>query len=168
MLERKCPDCSADVLTLPRDGLGPRFRAVGGSWRLLLGRGAIVAREPTDGVRTWSALEYGCHVRDVFEVFEERIRTTLKKRKPPTFRDWDHDQAAIDGDYANADPDQVAYALASRAGKVADLLDRVSGDEWDKRSTRSDGFGFTVETLARYMLHDVEHHLWDARALLDQ
>ena len=92
----------------------------------------------------------------------------LKKRKPPTFRDFNQAQAAIDGDYANADADHVAYALALNAGKVADVLDRVSDDEWDRLGIRSDGVEFSVETLSRYMLHDVAHHLWDARALLDR
>ena len=112
-------------------------------------------------------LEYGCHVRDVFEIFENRLRMMLKKRKPPTFRDWDQEQAAHKGEYAKQDPAKVAYDLASKAGKFADLIDRVSGDEWAKAGTRSDGAEFTVESLARYMLHDVEHHLWDARELLE-
>ena len=167
VLERTCPDCRADVLGIPLDNLGPRTRTLGGAWRTLLARGGSLATRPTEGERTWSVLEYGCHVHDVFEVFEERIRTMLKKRKPPTFRNWDPDQAAIDGDYANAEADHVAYALAVHAGKVADVLDRVGGDEWDKGGMRSDGAEFTVESIARYLLHDVEHHLWDAHQILD-
>ena len=91
----------------------------------------------------------------------------LKKRKPPTFKDWDQEVAAKLGAYAEQDPAKVAYALASNAGKVADLLDRVGGDEWERRGTRSDGAEFTVESIARYLLHDVEHHLWDAHQILD-
>ena len=91
----------------------------------------------------------------------------LKKRKPPTFTDWNQDDAAAKGDYANQDPAKVAYDLASYAGKYADLLDRVDDDEWQKEGIRSDGPRFTVESLARYTLHDVEHHLWDAREQMD-
>jgi len=90
----------------------------------------------------------------------------LKKRKPPTFKDWDQEVAAVKGGYASQDPAKVAYDLASNAGKYADVLDRVDDDEWAKEGMRSDGAGFTVESLARYMLHDVEHHLWDAREQL--
>ena len=34
---------------------------------------------------------------------------------------------------------------------------------WDRRGTRSNGSVFTVESLGRYHLHDVVHHLWDVR-----
>jgi len=91
----------------------------------------------------------------------------LKKRKPPTFKDWNQEVEAVKSDYAGQDPAKVAYDLASNAGKFADLLDRVDDNEWDKEGFRSDGPRFTVESLARYMLHDVEHHLWDAREQLD-
>ncbi len=91
----------------------------------------------------------------------------LKKRKPPKFKDWNQEDAATAGNYADQDPAKVAYDLASRAGKFADVLDRVSGDEWDKEGMRSDGASFTVESLARYMIHDVEHHLYDVRDQLD-
>lgn len=131
----------------------------------MLGRGENVVRQAPHGDRTWSILEYGGHVRDVFDLFEKRIRQMLKKRKAPTFRDWDQEAAAER--YAAEEPAKVAYALASNAGKVADLLDRVGGDEWDRRGTRSDGAEFTVESIARYLLHDVEHHLWDAHRILD-
>ena len=34
---------------------------------------------------------------------------------------------------------------------------------WQRRGLRSDGSEFTVETLGRYHLHDVVHHLYDVR-----
>lgn len=166
VLERQCGECGYDAQALKRDQLAARIRSVGGAWRQLLSRGSAVERLRDDDDRTWTPLQYGCHVRDVFEVFEKRTRDMLKKRKPPTFRDWDQEEAADKGKYAEQDPAKVAYDLASKAGKFADLLDRVNGDEWQKQGTRSDGASFTVESLARYMLHDVEHHLWDAEEQL--
>ncbi len=167
MLERRCDECGYQADLLGRTELGPRMRAVGGAWRELLGRGAAVHRLRDDDDRTWTPLQYGCHVRDVFKLFEERTREMLKKRKPPTFKDWDQEHAATTGDYAGQDPARVAYDLASNAGKYADLLDRIGGDEWGKQGLRSDGAQFTVESLARYGLHDVEHHLWDAREQIE-
>lgn len=167
VLERECDECGYDAKALDRNELGPRMRAVGGAWRELLGRGGAVHRLRDDDDRTWTPLQYGCHVRDVFKLFEERTREMLKKRKPPTFKDWDQEAAAVKDDYAAQDPARVAYDLASHAGKYADLLDRVDGEEWSKPGMRSDGAEFTVESLARYGLHDVEHHLWDARQQIE-
>lgn len=167
VLERQCAQCGFDAQALRRDELAARMRVVGGSWRQLLGRGPMVEQLRDGDERTWTPLQYGCHVRDVFELFEDRTRKMLKKRKPPTFKDWNQEEAAIKDDYASQDPAKVAYALATNAGKYADVLDRVDGSEWDKQGSRSDGPVFTVESLARYALHDVEHHLWDARDQLD-
>ena len=70
----------------------------------------------------WSALEYAAHVRDVYQLTAERL-TKMIKKNAPTFQDWDQNTAAVEGNYANEDPDKVSYALAVNAGKVADLLD---------------------------------------------
>ncbi len=167
VLERQCDECGYEADALDRNELGGRIRAVGGAWRETLGRGAAVTRLRDDDDRTWTPLQYGCHVRDVFELFEKRTRDMLKKRKPPKFKDWNQEDAAEKGDYSNADAAKVAYTLASNAGKLADVLDRVHGDDWDKEGTRSDGASFTVESITRYVLHDVEHHLWDVHQQIE-
>jgi hypothetical protein len=37
----------------------------------------------------------------------------------------------------------------------------VSGDQWQRTGRRSDGACFTVESFARYLVHDAVHHLYD-------
>jgi hypothetical protein len=37
----------------------------------------------------------------------------------------------------------------------------VTGDQWERTGRRSDGARFTVETFARYFIHDPVHHLYD-------
>jgi hypothetical protein len=169
-LTQACDQCGLDVSALQRSELGTKYRAQAGAFRELLGRKAVVGRRPpvADGAPpVWSALEYGCHVRDALAVLEERLARMLKsgmfgrRPKAPTFVDWNQDQAAIDGDYANADRDKLIYDLAATAGRVADQLDRVRGEQWERYGTRSDGKTFTVESLGRYFLHDVYHHRWD-------
>lgn len=165
VLVRSCSDCGFDAQALERNGLAGRVRSIGASWRELLGAGPAIARlAPGDG-RTWTPLQYGCHVRDVLELFESRLGLMLKK-KAPTFKNWDQEEAAAAGDYANQDADKVAYRLALNAGKYADILDRLSEAEWQRPGTRSDGVTFTVESMTRYLLHDLEHHLWDVRQQL--
>lgn len=99
------------------------------------------------------------------ELLEDRLSLILKKRKPPTFKDWNQEKAA--DKWGELEANKVAYTLATRAGKAADLVDKVRDDEWTKTGTRSDGVEFTAESLVRYMLHDIEHHLWDAHQILD-
>lgn len=164
VLDRTCDQCGYDSSTIARDQLGGRFRANAAAWRAVLKRGDIVARRPPtpDGSSlVWSALEYGCHTRDVYDLVAERLKAMLKK-SDPTFKDWDQNKAAIKGKYDQQDPDKVAYKLAVNAGAVADTFDRLSDAEWARTGTRSDGAKFTIETFGIYILHDLEHHLWDA------
>jgi hypothetical protein len=37
----------------------------------------------------------------------------------------------------------------------------VTGSQWQRTGRRSDGASFTVETFARYLIHDPVHHLYD-------
>ncbi len=162
VLERPCVECETDVTSLPRDELGASFRANAATWRQLLSREQLVDRRPRrpDGTEQWSALEYGAHVRDVYGLFAERVTKMLKK-KNPQFANWDQDLVAIDENYRDQDANKVAYGLAVNAGKVADIYDRLRDDEWNRTGQRSDGATFTVESIGRYLLHDVEHHVVD-------
>ena len=44
---------------------------------------------------------------------------------------------------------------------IADRFDTVHGNQWDRTGRRSDGASFTIDSFARYFLHDVVHHLHD-------
>jgi hypothetical protein len=139
------------------------MRANAAGFRSALNRGDMVHQRPpvpAGEPPRWSALEYAGHVADVYELTDERLKRMLKK-KNPTFSDWNQDHAAVESDYASADPAKLSYSLAATAGKVADVVDRVRGDQWERGGSRSDGASFTIESFARYILHDVTHHLWD-------
>lgn len=169
VLDSSCPQCGFDATQVNRDDLGARCRANAAAWRAVLQRGEMVKRRPpvADGeTPLWSALEYAAHVRDVYELVGDRLKLMLKK-SGPTFKDWDQNRAAIKGKYSEQDPDKVAYKLAFNAGKVADTYDRLSAEEWSRTGLRSDGASFTVESFGKYILHDVEHHLWDAQQGFD-
>jgi len=40
----------------------------------------------------------------------------------------------------------------------------VKEEQWSRRGIRSDGSIFTVDSIARYLMHDPVHHLWDVGA----
>ena len=163
VLEEVCTECGYNASAVDPGDVAALMRTNAASFRAALGRGDIVNIRPPvapGASPVWSALEYGAHVRDVYKVAGERLTKMLKK-KAPTFADWDQNEAAVSGDYGNADVDKVRYDLAANAGRAADLLDKVRDDQWQRTGMRSDGAGFTIATFAVYILHDVTHHLVD-------
>jgi hypothetical protein len=81
----------------------------------------------------------------------------------PLFENWDQDLAADEGRYADQLPSIVGPTLVAAAYAISDLYASVPPLLWQRRGRRSDGHSFTVESLARYQLHDVVHHLHDVR-----
>ena len=58
-------------------------------------------------------------------------------------------------------PAEVAAELRRAAFAIAGRFEGVTGDQWQRTGARSDGARFTVETFARYFIHDPVHHLYD-------
>lgn len=159
VLDRPCPQCGFDPASLTPQDVARRVDAALPRWDAALSREDVRVR-PDD--ETWSPLEYGCHVRDVFELFRERLGLMLAE-DGASFANWDQDATAIEKDYASADPAAVRAELAEQGGLARDAFAAVPEDAFGRRGLRSNGSGFTVVTLARYFLHDVEHHLHDVR-----
>jgi len=157
VLERACPECGFDTAEVDRDDLAGRIAATSRGWAEVLERPDV--RERPDG-DTWSPLEYGCHVRDVHRVYAGRVGRMLDE-DDPHYENWDQDASALQERYAEQDPTAVAGELAAAGDLLGELFAGVDGDGWDRTGRRSDGATFTVDSIARYYLHDIEHHLWD-------
>ena len=83
----------------------------------------------------------------------------------PRFANWDQDATAVEERYDLQDPAEVGPALVDGGGGGrGGLRRRCPTTPGSRRGVRSNGTVFTVETLGRYHLHDVVHHLWDVRA----
>ncbi|WP_258805634.1 DinB family protein [Pseudarthrobacter sp. NS4] len=157
VLSRPCPECSFDATTVTPSTVPGNIENILPRWRAVLRR-SDVAERPNDN--TWSALEYACHVRDVFSLFDQRLNLMLDS-EDARFENWDQDQTAIDRDYANADPAVVSAELTAEGKQAAESFAGVREAEWGRKGLRSNGSEFTVLTLAQYFLHDVVHHLHD-------
>ena len=101
-------------------------------------------------------------MRDVFRLFDRRLHLMLDD-DDPLFANWDQDEAALADRYAEQDPAVVSDQLLAAAEAMAASLDAVRPDQLGRSGRRSDGARFTVETFARYLIHDPVHHLWDVR-----
>jgi hypothetical protein len=157
VLQRRCPECGFDARTFARENTGALIRTNAAAWPLILAAPDAASRPSAD---VWSPLEYACHVRDVFRIYDERLRRMLTE-DDPRYENWDQDETAVTDRYSEQESAAVATELVTRATRLADRFDAVSGVDWDRPGTRSDGAHFTVESFARYLVHDPVHHLWD-------
>jgi len=164
VLGQACPDCGFDASTCPADTVPGLLRGNAVRWQQLLGDGAIHPGRPVPGV--WSPLEYACHVRDVYERFDHRISLMLTEWNP-LYPNWDQDATAVAERYEEQDPAAAVHSLSRAAEALAVLLEGVSPTDQQRPGRRSDGASFTVDTIARYMIHDPLHHLWDVTTGVD-
>jgi hypothetical protein len=160
VVDRPCPDCGYDAGQVTVDQLPVAVRDNATAWEAVLAAPDVRARP---AATVWSPLEYAAHIRDVHRVFLERVDLMLAAPADtvPTFPNWDQDATAVASDYASQDPAAVAEELLDAADAVAAAYEAVPPDGWGRRALRSNGSAFTLESLGRYHLHDVVHHLWD-------
>jgi hypothetical protein len=158
-LTRPCPECGFDATTVRRDEVAPLTRRYAGLVHdALLRPDAAVRPRPA----VWSPLEYACHVRDVCTLFAERLQLMLTE-DDPLFANWDQDVTALESRYWTQNAQHVAAALQLNSDYIADAFAAVRDDQWQRPGSRSNGSVFTVDTFARYFLHDLAHHAWDVR-----
>ena len=159
VLDRACPECGFDAPAVALDQVGAMTRDNAAAWQRILARprDELTARPRDD---RWSALEYACHVRDVLRIFDQRLALMLTE-DDPDFANWDQDDTAVADRYNEQDPAEVATAIDQATGPLADRFDAVTGEQWQRTGNRSDGTTFTIETFARYFIHDPVHHLVD-------
>jgi hypothetical protein len=157
VLERPCPECGYLAAGVDAHELPALVLAATAPWAAVLAR-PDVAERPAPAV--WSPLEYGCHIRDVLRVFTGRIEL-IRTQDNPRFPNWDQDAAAIADRYWEQAPVTVSTEIADAAQANAAAWATVAEDEWPRPGTRSNGSEFTLDTLGRYLLHDLRHHLHD-------
>jgi hypothetical protein len=160
VLERPCPQCGYDASLVPGSQVAQTLLALVPRWRGALARpNARVRPRP----EVWSTVEYAAHVRDLCQVFDERVRLMLTL-DDPQFENWDQDASAVAAGYADQSPERVSEELAAAASAFAMHLQSVGDDDWEWPGRRSNGSTFTIDSLSRYFMHDVVHHLHDVGA----
>lgn len=157
VLSRPCLECGFAPRAVHHTEVADRIRADAAQWVQRLARPGVRDR-PRPSV--WSTLEYGCHIRDVHRIFDQRVRLMLDDDEP-LFPNWDQDDTALADDYGSQDPATVATELFDAAEVVADTYTHVPANAWARRGLRSNGSEFTVASIAIYHLHDIVHHAHD-------
>ena len=84
------------------DDVGAMILDNAAQWRLVLGADEAIVRVRTRPDR-WSTLEYAAHVRDVYRLYEQRLRLMLDN-DDPMFPNWDQDETAVAERYDRTGP----------------------------------------------------------------
>ncbi|MCA1708591.1 MAG: DinB family protein, partial [Actinobacteria bacterium] len=132
VLDKPCPECGFEAAAFPREEVGPMLRGNAALWPELLGHPKAKVRPSDD---RWSALEYACHVRDVFRLYDERLVMMLE-RDAPDYPNWDQDVAAVEGRYPEQEPPDVARHILEDGERLAARFDSLKEPEWQRTGNR--------------------------------
>jgi len=118
---------------------------------------------------SWSALEYGCHVRDVLRFQRERV-ALAQAENTPRFSSMRRDERAVEERYNEQDPVVVAGELAAAARVLTASLEALDAAGWQRTGVYPwpTPAVRTVAWIGRRTAHELAHHLFDSRRLLAQ
>src|SRR5215469_13742826 len=127
-----CGQCGFRSAGIPVDEIAGRLRAAPARYRAALAGASpeVTARRPEPGV--WSALEYGCHVRDVLLIQRDRAVLAQVEERPSVARMYRDERVALCG-YAGKPPAEVLAQLAMAAELCALVFGRLADDAWSRR-----------------------------------
>lgn len=160
VMDAPCPECGFDPAALPRARIAADLLETADRWQEVLAAPRVDTRTEA-GV--WSPLEYACHCRDVYSLFGARARMMLDELDP-MFENWDQDATAVEKRYWESDPVIVSTELEAASRSAAATFAAVGIPDWARPGRRGNGSVFTVESLGRYFVHDLVHHLHDVGA----
>jgi len=161
-----CPECGFGWDLDPVQ-LGQAIVALGRQYQDRLGSTEAGHLHRRVRPRTWSPLEYSCHIRDV--LFNQRDRVLLALVEDvPTFQPMHRDERVELAGYAAEDVGDVAAGIAIGAKLLAHVLGRLRPSQWDRAGI----YGYPapaerdVRWIGRNVVHELQHHLWDIDQLL--
>lgn len=115
----------------------------------------------------WSALEYGCHVRDVLLIQRDRAVLALVEDRPSFARMYRDERVTLCA-YAQQGNDDVLAQLAMAAELCAMVFERLDESGWSRPLIYNwpEPAELDIAWLGRHTLHEVEHHLQDIAYVL--
>jgi predicted carbohydrate-binding protein with CBM5 and CBM33 domain len=162
-----CAECGYEFESLDRPQILTALTALTGELCRLLDSvdAPLLRARPRQG--SWSALEYGCHVRDVLRFQRDRVAAAQAK-DVPRFTSMRRDERAVEEHYNDQDPRIVGGQLAAAGDDLAATLTalddagwlRTGVYPWPVRAVR------TVEWIGQRTVHELAHHLFDCQRLL--
>jgi DinB superfamily len=155
-----CPECALDYDALPLDALAPTARHLTSEWGRLISGSPAEALRKRPAPETWSPLEYAAHTRDVTGELTAIVSAMAAGQTPPGM--VDPDVAVIERAWNDEDPHGTLDGLVTVAGAYADRVSTLTPEEAAQEADFPYGRRDTL-TMARNAVHEMTHHLMDAR-----
>ena len=167
-----CDSCQFVYADVDAPALPTRFVAFGTRYRSQLlppdrpaAWDGLLRTHPAAGV--WSALEYACHVRDVFLVQRDRLYTALVE-DTPVFTPMYRDQRVTLARYNAQNPEEVAAQLATAAHLIAQAFEALDAAQLQRRCIYN--FPAPAERpllwVGQHAVHEGGHHLRDIEEVI--
>jgi S-DNA-T family DNA segregation ATPase FtsK/SpoIIIE len=163
----RCDECGFVYDTVARNDVANALRELAVRYDTVLAKTGDDALRAHPVAGTWSALEYGCHVRDVFRVQRERVLLALAEEQP-AFASMRREERVLEERYNDQQPELVAREITDAAESFAQTLEALNADEWQRTGTYNwpERRVRTVEWIGRHTIHEGEHHLRDIDRLV--
>lgn len=113
---------------------------------------------------TWSALEYGGHLGDVFAYMVDALGR-MTAEDAPEIGWFDHEQAVADAGYDDRPVREVGARLGDQSAALTRQLAAIGDDEWERTATYPWGERDLLD-MARNAVHEGVHHLHDVSRVL--
>lgn len=163
----RCDECGFAYGSVSRAGIPAALLAAAETVQSIVSSGSIDAlrRRPEPGV--WSALEYACHLRDVFLVQRDRLYLALVEDLPGFARMYRDERVTL-ARYNDQDPDTVTAEIGVAGRLAARAFANLDDAHWGRRFTYNwpASQERDVEWLASHTLHEAHHHLRDIEAVV--
>ena len=165
---RDCTQCGFDYDSVSPGEVPGALRSVGETIRAGLAGADVAALRGRPRPEVWSALEYACHVRDVFLLQRDRLYLALVE-DTPSFPRLHRDVRVVLARYNDQDPAAVENQIVVAAQLVAGAFGHLDEVQW--RRTLVYNWPEPEQTedvrwLAAHTLHEGRHHLGDFVAAL--
>jgi S-DNA-T family DNA segregation ATPase FtsK/SpoIIIE len=160
--DAECKDCGYVYGAVCRADIPLLLQARAGDFRIRLDhvKAEVLRAHPRSD--SWSALEYACHVRDIFRVQRQRVELALVEDEPH-FSPMRREERVVEERYNEQEPSSVAEELIDAAGRLAGTFGSLDDAGWNRTgvynwpSTRVR----TIEWIGQHTLHEAQHHLQD-------
>jgi len=162
-----CEQCGFVYDELPEHQIGRALRMLPAQYGTVLGiEDWRLRAHPIGGA--WSALEYACHVRDIFHVQRERVEQALVEDEP-SFEPMGRDDLVVTRRYNEQDPVSVEQQLTLNARSLAELFEGLDPTQLARTAiynypTKAPR---TIAWIGRHTVHEGRHHLRDMEHVID-